>query len=89
MALVNKEFTYYDDGCFPTVHAVGETVTGEVEDFAISQGFAGAESASGVYIAKHRGGGKWDVHGPDGVVVPDLDKDTAKATAESMNEVPA
>lgn len=38
--IVTEEFTYFDDGCFPTVHAVGETVTGEVAEYAISQGFA-------------------------------------------------
>jgi hypothetical protein len=37
---VTQTFTYYDDGCFPTVHAVGEDVAGEVADFALSQGFA-------------------------------------------------
>ncbi len=40
MAVVKKEFTYFDDGCFPTVHAVGETVSGEVEAFAIAECFA-------------------------------------------------
>ena len=86
MAKVTQAFKFYDDGISPVVHEVGEEVTGAVEEYAIGQGFAGETDASPVYVAKHRGGGKWDVHGPDGVVVGDLDKETAKAKAEELNQ---
>jgi hypothetical protein len=86
MTRVTKEFTYYDDGTFPVVHEIGEEVEGEVEAFAISEGFTGdASVVLPVYVAKHRGGGKWDVYGPDGIVTPDLDGPTAKATAVELN----
>lgn len=85
MAIVTKDFEFYDHGTFPVVHSVGEEVTGSVEEFAISQGFAGETDASPAYVAKHRGGGKWDVHGPDGVAVSDLTKDEAKAEADRLN----
>jgi hypothetical protein len=39
MTIVTKEFTYYDNGCIPVIHLVGEDVTGEVEAYAVSQGF--------------------------------------------------
>lgn len=87
MATVIKAFKYYDDGINCTLHEEGEAVTGAVEEYAISQGFAeGADKApAATYLAKHRGGGKWDVYGPDGIVESDLDKETAKAKAEELN----
>lgn len=46
MAIVTKEFTFHDHGTFPVLHLVGEDVTGSVEEYAISQGYAGGGDAS-------------------------------------------
>lgn len=88
MATVTKEFVYYDDGCFPTVHAVGEDVNGDVAAYAISQGFAGEllPLLPVAFTAKHIGGGSWQVINADGEMVAEgLKKDEAKAKADELN----
>jgi hypothetical protein len=89
MTVVTKEFIFYDAGTFPVLHEVGEEVTGEVEAYAISQGFTGDGPADPLFEAKHRGGGVWDVFGPEGKVAADLDKLGAKAKADELNGVTA
>lgn len=91
---IKKRFPYAHDGCRIVHYEPGvQDVEDRVAEVALAEGWAepAAARAKGKgddddpYAAVHRGGGKWAVTGPDGVVEAGLDKETAARIAADLN----
>lgn len=89
--IVKQPFDFYHDGINPTHYPAGEQDIPK-DALAVAEAEGWLEEAdqkpSGdppAFTAKHLGGGKWDVVGPEGVVASDLNKDEAKAKAAELN----
>jgi len=89
--IVKTPFDFYHDGINPTHYPAGEQdIPKDALAVAEAEGWLeeGDQKPSGdslAYTAKHHGGGKWDVIGPEGVVASDLNKEEAKAKTDELN----
>jgi len=88
---VKTPFDFYHDGITPTLYEAGEQELPK-DAFAVAEaeGWLGEPPASpdpapAAFTAKHLGGGKWEVNGPDGMVATGLNKEEAKAKADELN----
>lgn len=88
---VKTPFDFYHDGINPTHYPAGEQeLPKDALAVAESEGWLEDENqkpapAAECYAAEHRGGGKWDVYGPDEIVAADLNKEEAKSMVDELN----
>lgn len=87
--LIKEKFNGSQDGRFVETFNKGDTVelSDSLAEVAVREGWAelAGEPSGQIFEARNIGGGKWEVHGPDGVVAEGLNKKDAAAKAAELN----